>query len=70
MNIIITLSFVKKVHVTDDIYTFYLTPNKQFKHAAGQHGIFIMPGLHRPHPFTLSSSPGEEFIAFSTHKYW
>lgn len=67
MRVITTLSFTTKKHETDDIYTFYFTPKRPIKHKAGQHGLFILPGLYRPHPFTLSSSPEEDYVAFSTH---
>ena len=67
MRIATSLSFTKKKHETDDIYTFYFTPKKPLKQKAGQHGLFILPGLYRPHPFTLSSAPGEDYVAFSTH---
>lgn len=62
-----TLSFTKKKHETGDIYTFYFTPKKPLRHIAGQHGLFILPGLYRPHPFTLSSAPNEDYVTFSTH---
>lgn len=61
------LSFTKKKHETGDIYTFYFTPKKPLKHKAGQHGLFILPGLYRPHPFTLSSAPDEDYVTISTH---
>ncbi len=67
MSIITTLSFTTKKHETDDIYTFYFTPKKPLKHTAGQHGLFILPGLYRPHPFTLSSAPDEDYVTISTH---
>lgn len=61
------LSFVKKIHEHDDIYTFYFEKPKHLNHTAGQHGLFILPGLYRPHPFSLSSAPEEEFVTFTTH---
>ena len=61
------LSFIKKKHENDDIYTFYFSPKQKIEHKAGQHGLFLLPGLHRPHPFTFSSAPGEEYITFTTH---
>ena len=67
MRIATTLSFTTKKHETDDIYTFYFTPKHPVAYKAGQHGLFILPGLYRPHPFTLSSAPGEDYITFTTH---
>lgn len=61
-----TLSFVEKVPEGGDVYTFRFQKPKHLKHAAGQHGIFMLRGLYRPHPFTLSSSPDEHYVAFST----
>lgn len=67
MSIIIRLTFVKKQPETDDIFTFYFSTPHTVKHIAGQHGLFVLPGLYRPHPFTLSSAPEEEYVTFSTH---
>ena len=67
MSFVNKLKFVKKQLETGDIYTFYFSLPKNLNHKAGQHGLFILPGLYRPHPFTLSSSPDEEFVTVSTH---
>jgi ferredoxin-NADP reductase len=67
MSFITTLTFVKKQFENDDIYTFYFTPSNKPSHKAGQHGLFLLHGLYRPHPFTLSSSPDEEYVTFTTH---
>ncbi|MGH7218376.1 MAG: FAD-dependent oxidoreductase [Candidatus Microsaccharimonas sp.] len=61
------LRFIKKQLENDDIYTFYFTRPEGLSHKAGQHGLFILPGFYRPHPFTISSSPGEEYVTISTH---
>lgn len=60
------LEFVKSAHETGDIYTFYFKKPKT-SHRAGQHALFILPGWYRPHPFSISSAPEEEFLAFTTH---
>lgn len=67
MSFINKLALVKAQQEHDDIYTFYFTTPKRLKRKAGQHGLFVLPGLYRPHPFTISSSPEEEFITISTH---
>lgn len=67
MSIMTKLTFIKKQQENNDIYTFFFTPKTAISHKAGQHGLFLLPGLYRPHPFTLSSAPGEEYITFSTH---
>lgn len=67
MSLINNLTFVKKQHENDDIYTFYFNTPKGLKHKAGQHGLFVLPGWYRPHPFTISSSPDEELVTISTH---
>ncbi|MCB9820142.1 FAD-dependent oxidoreductase [Candidatus Nomurabacteria bacterium] len=67
MSFIKRLKFVKKQLENDDIYTFYFRRPKNLIHKAGQHGLFLIAGLYRPHPFTISSSPDEEFITISTH---
>ncbi len=67
MGIFNQLSFVKKSHEHGDVYTFYFKKPKRMAHKAGQHGLFILPALARPHVFSLSSAPEEEFITISTH---
>ena len=67
MSILTSLTFVDKQLENDDIYTFRFATKHTINHKAGQHGLFILPGLFRPHPFTLSSSPDEQHVAFSTH---
>ncbi len=61
------IKFVKKQHEIGDVYTFFFEKPAGFSYKAGQHGIFILPGLFRPHPFSFSSSPDETYLAFSTH---
>jgi glycine betaine catabolism B len=67
MKMITIFRFVKKEQVSDDVYTFSFALSKRLRFKAGQHGLFVLPGLYRPHPFSLSSSPDEEYISFSTH---
>lgn len=67
MGFISKLKFIKKQRENDDVYTFYFTRPKGLSHKAGQHGLFLLPGLYRPHPFTISSSPEEEYVTISTH---
>ncbi len=67
MSFVTKLTYVKKQLENDDVYTFFFKPAKPISHKAGQHGLFILPGLYRPHPFTLSSSPTEEHVTFTTH---
>lgn len=67
MSFFNTLSFVEKKKEHDDIYTFSFKKPAGLKQRAGQHGLFIIPGLYRPHPFTLSSSPGEDNVTITTH---
>lgn len=67
MSITLRLSFLEKVHLSGDIYTFTFSKPIHINHKAGQHGIFILPGFYRPHPLSLSSAPEEEYISFTTH---
>jgi ferredoxin-NADP reductase len=67
MAFITKLTFVEKVHEDNDIYTFSFTAKRPIQHKAGQHGLFVLPGLYRPHPLSLSSSPDEPYISFTTH---
>jgi ferredoxin-NADP reductase len=67
MGFITKLTFAEKVHEDNDIYTFSFTANRPIQHKAGQHGLFVLPGLYRPHPLSLSSSPDEPYISFTTH---
>lgn len=61
-----SLTFIEKVHEHDDIYSFHFAKPKGLRHKAGQHGIFFLPGLYRPHPFSLTSAPHQDTISFST----
>ena len=61
------LTFIDKVHEEGDVYTFKFVKPQNLRHRAGQHGLFVIPGWYRPHPFTLSSAPEENFVSFSTH---
>lgn len=62
-----TLTFVSKQQENDDVYTFYFSYRGSLGYAAGQHGGFILPGLYRPHAFSLASSPQEKLVAIGTH---
>lgn len=61
------LSFVNKRHEGGDVYTFFFARPQGFRYDAGKHAIFLLPGLYRPHPFSISSAPDEEYIAITTH---
>ena len=61
------LSFTEKIHEGADVYTFRFKKPTGFKHKAGQHALFVLPGFYRPHPFTISSAPDEDFVSFTTH---
>jgi ferredoxin-NADP reductase len=67
MSLIAKLVFYKKQNEKTDIFTFYFKHSKGLKFKAGQHGLFILPGLYRPYPFSISSSPDEEYVTISTH---
>lgn len=67
MSLFKKLHFIKKEKENGDIYTLFFKKPANFKHKAGQHGIFIIPGFYKPHPFTLSSSPDEKYVSFATH---
>jgi ferredoxin-NADP reductase len=67
MSLFTTLTFVEKKLENDDIYTFSFSSKNKIKQKAGQHGLFLLPGLYRPHPMSLSSSPTEQYAMFSTH---
>lgn len=67
MSVINKLSFIKKQQESDDVYTFFFQKPNTLQYKAGQHGLFILTGLYRPHPFTLSSSPEEQYISITTH---
>lgn len=61
-----SLRFIKKVHEHDDVYSFFFSKPKNLTYKAGQHGIFFLPGLSRPHPLSLTSAPHQDFISFTT----
>lgn len=61
------LTFVEKQHEHGDIYTFRFSPSRPLKHIAGQHGLFVLPGLGGLHIFSLSSAPEEQYVSISTH---
>lgn len=67
MSFLHVMIFIDKVHEGGDIYTFNFKKPKDFNYKAGQHGLWIQASFTRPHPFTLSSSPEEEYVSFSTH---
>lgn len=60
------IKFIKKEEVGDNIYSFYFDKPKNVSFKSGQYGLFVMPSLVRPHPFSLSSSPSDEYICFTT----
>lgn len=61
-----SLTFIKKVHEHDDVYSFFFEKPKNLSYKAGQHGIFFLPGLYRPHLFSLTSAPHQDSISFAT----
>jgi len=61
------LVFVEKVYEHDDIYSFRFRATAPIKHIAGQHALFLLPGLRGGRIFSLSSSPHEEHVMFTTH---
>ncbi len=61
-----SLTFIKKVHEHDNVYSFYFNKPKGLTYKAGQHGVFFLPGLYRPHPFSLTSAPHHDSISFAT----
>lgn len=62
------LTFVRKEHVTGDVYTFYFAAPQPLKyHIAGQHGIFVLSSAVRAHPFSLLNAPEEEYVMIGTH---
>lgn len=67
MHFISQLRFVDKQPEGGDIYTFYFEKPKGFQYRAGQHCLFLLPGMYRPHPFSLSSAPEEKYVTFTTH---
>src|SRR5208282_2341278 len=64
------ISFVRSEKITGNIYAFWFKPEKRFGFQAGQFANFTIKheaddrGQQRE--FTLSSSPTEENIAFTT----
>lgn len=67
MSFFSILTYKTKHREIGDVYTFSFSVKKKLHHKAGQHGIFMVPGFYRPYPFSLSSSPEEHLITFSTH---
>jgi glycine betaine catabolism B len=61
------LRFVKKVQENGDTYTFYFERLGKVRHKAGQHGLFVVGSLARPHIFSLASSPEEPYVMVGTH---
>lgn len=61
------LEFVKKVQESGDIYSFYFKPLSKFRHEAGQHGLLSLPGGKGNRPFSLASSPAEQYVIVGTH---
>ncbi len=61
------LTFVKKQPEAGDVYTFFFSPAQPLKHIAGQHGLFVLPGLRGLHIFSLSSAPEERYVSLTTH---
>ena len=67
MKVIWSLIFIDKVHEHDDVYSFRFEKPKGFTHKAGQHSIFFLANMSRPHPFSITSAPEEEYLSFATH---
>lgn len=61
------LEFVSKTLEKDDIYTFSFKPTKAMQHIAGQHSLFVFSKQLTARPFSLASSPDEEFVKIGTH---
>lgn len=67
MGLFTTLTFIDKIHEHDDIYSFRFEKPKSFKYKAGQHSIFILKNMSRPHPFSMTSAPEDDQLSFATH---
>lgn len=61
------IKFVKKEQENGDVYSFYFSSKQPLSHIAGQHALFIFPGLKGVHIFSLASAPEEDLIRISTH---
>lgn len=61
------LSYIKSQHEHDDVFTFFFEKKENLLLKPGQFALFILPRFARPHPFSLSSSPDEEYISFTVH---
>jgi len=61
------LEFVEKKHEKDDVYTYLFRPRRPLKHIAGQHGLFLIPGVFGARPFSLASAPEEPLVMVGTH---
>lgn len=61
------LEFVRKERASRDVYSFSFRPHGSFRHRAGQHGLFFLPGLAGVHAFTLANAPEEELVIIGTH---
>lgn len=67
MGIISSLTFIEKVHEHDDVYSFRFEKPAHISHKAGQHSIFFLPNMSRPHPFSITSTPQDKYLSFATH---
>lgn len=61
-----TLTFIDKTLEHGDTYSLRFTPGRPFRHIAGQHAGFYVPGAGF-HVFSLASSPNEGFVMIGTH---
>jgi len=65
----VRLAFKNKQEIAKNVYAFYFTATTPFKWKAGQHGFFEVPlanGKTGRRPFSISSAPEENIIAFTT----
>lgn len=67
MGLFSTLTFIDKIHEHDDVYSFRFEKPKHFSYKAGQHSIFFLANMSRPHPFSITSAPHDDYLSFATH---
>ena len=63
-----TLSIITDiVKETSDVHTIYIKKSENFKFKAGQFCFISFPikGMIKPHPFTISSSPNDNYLSFT-----
>lgn len=63
----ITSRVTNIIKETDETYTILIEKPKNFTYKAGQFAFinFKKKKMTKPHPFTISSSPSEDFLSFS-----